>query len=78
MVLYKSKEGNKKMKTYARIRPKYARNLNAPKGKVMVSTGFENYMLLIEWKNKGLIQELTNDYEKFVEIKKELKAKGLI
>jgi hypothetical protein len=78
MVLYKSKEGNKKMKTYARIRPKYARHLNAPKGKVMVSTGLENYMLLIEWKNKGLIQELTNDYEKFVEIKKELKAKGLI
>ena len=66
------------MKTYARFRPKYAKYQNQPKGKVMVGTGLDNYMLLIQWKNKGLIQELTNDYEKFLEIKKELKAKGLI
>ena len=47
-------------------------------GKAIQVCNFKQICEQLDWKQKGLIQERVQEYAKYIEIKKELKAKGLI
>lgn len=64
------------MKTYTRFRPTYARQNT--KGNVIQVCNFKQFCEQRDWINKGLIQNKVQEYAKYIELKKELKAKGLI
>jgi hypothetical protein len=61
------------MKIYARQKTR-----KVAYGKAILGTTLDQYMKQIVWKQKGLIENITHEYAKYIEIKKELKAKGLI
>ena len=66
------------MKTYARIRNPYKKTFNK---NVMLGVSNQQYMNMIDWKNKGYIAKDKNIpylHKEYIEIKNELKAKGLI
>jgi hypothetical protein len=53
-------------------------NVKIGYGKAIVVCNFKQFCEQTEWINKGLIQKKVQEYAKYIEIKKELKAKGLI
>lgn len=66
------------MKIYTRVRNPYQKTM--PKNAV-VGVNVKQYMNMIDWKNKGYIAKdkiLPNLHNEYLEIKNELKAKGLI
>lgn len=62
------------MKTYAR--EKRVKLVGAKNE--LIATTFKQYVEQVEWKEKGWIEKITYEYAKYIEMKKELKAKGLI
>jgi hypothetical protein len=72
---------------YVRKRERYMKvNLRAKKRyggyktgqNVVVYCNFKNMFEQYQWIKKGLIQNKEIEYAKYIQIKKELKAKGLI
>lgn len=66
------------MKIYARVRKPYQTRVAK---NMVVAVSFEQYMKMVEWKNKGYIAKdkiFPNLYTEYLEIKNELKVKGLI
>lgn len=64
------------MKTYARVKNPYAKYQT--KGNVIVVCNFKQMCEQYDWIKKGLIQKKEIEYAKYIQIKKELKTKGLI
>lgn len=64
------------MKVYARAK-KFAKTERA-KGKVFYALRFHHAMLLQSWLELGYISKMTYDYQEYLAIRKELKAKGLL
>jgi len=61
------------MKVYARQKTR-----KVVYGKVVLGITNEQFMKQIDWVNKGWIKTTTYLQENYIQIKKELKAKGLI
>ena len=64
------------MKVYARQKTR-----KVIRAKAMLGITNEQYMTMIDWKNKGYIAQDKNIpylHKEYIEIKNELKAKGLI
>lgn len=61
------------MKVYARQKTR-----KVVYGKVVLGITNEQFMKQIDWVNKGWIKKTTYLQEEYIQIKKELKAKGLI
>lgn len=64
------------MKIYARQKTRgFKKVINT---KAILGITLDQYMKQLTWKQKGLIENTTHLYEKYIQIKKELKAKNLI
>ena len=61
-----------------RIYAKITKFKNVGYGKAIVICNFKQICEQYDWIKKGLIQNKVQEYDKYIEIKNELKLKGLI